>query len=149
MSPSTLTAPPDPEVREAFRHRLRQIHNHGALALAISLGHRLGLFDVTVCGGDTFRRKPNPEPIFKALELLAEPPTPTCWYLGDSSTDVVCARRAEVTPVFFNGAGWEHAWLEKVFPGTPAHPHKPDAIVDSFREFRWLFEECLSIEHRA
>lgn len=125
--------------REFFEHEFATVEK----------GAWLGLFDATVCGGDTYRRKPNPEPIFKALELLGEPPSTSCWYLGDSSTDVVCARRAEVTPIFFNGAGWAHDWLEKVFPGTPEHPHKPDAIVDTFKEFRWLFEECLSIEHRA
>jgi phosphoglycolate phosphatase len=120
--------------REFFEHELALIED----------GAWLELFHVTVCGGDTYRRKPNPEPIFKALELLEEPPSPACWYLGDSSTDTVCARRAGVTPLFFNGAGWEHAWLEKVFPGTPEHPEQPEAIVDTFAEFRWLFEQCLS-----
>ena len=106
------------------------------------------MFDVSVCGGDTFRRKPNPEPILKALELLKQPADPACWYLGDSSTDVASSCRAGVSPIFFNGAGWDPAWLEKVFPGTPAHPEKPLVIVDTFAEFRWLFEECLSIEHQ-
>ena len=95
---------------------------------------------------DTFRRKPNPEPILKALEILNQPVGPACWYLGDSSTDVAASRRAGVTPVFFNGAGWDHAWLDTVFPGTPEHPEQPAAIVDTFAEFRWLFEQCLSIE---
>jgi ubiquinone/menaquinone biosynthesis C-methylase UbiE len=39
----------DQGVKEAFRERLRDIHNGGALALAISLGHRLRLFDVMAC----------------------------------------------------------------------------------------------------
>lgn len=117
--------------------------------MAVEDGAWLGLFDVTVCGGDTFRRKPNPEPILRALELLRQPAGLHCWYLGDSSTDVACSCRAGVSPVFFNGAGWLDAWLDKVFPGTPAHPHQPMAIVESFAEFRWLFEECLSIEHGA
>lgn len=117
--------------------------------LAVEGGAWLGLFDVTVCGSDTFRRKPNPEPILRALELLHEPVSLDCWYLGDSSTDVACSCRAGVSPVFFNGAGWDDAWLDKVFPGTPAHPDQPMAIVDSFAEFRWLFEECLSIQHKA
>jgi len=122
--------------REFFEHELAAVED----------GTWLNLFDVTVCGGDTFRRKPNPEPILKALELLDQPADLACWYLGDSSTDVASSRRAGVSPLFFNGAGWEHVWLEKVFPGTPAHPHQPLAIVDTFAEFRWLFEECRSIE---
>jgi len=125
--------------REFFEHELA----------AVEGGAWQGLFDVTVCGGDTHRRKPNPEPILKALELLDEPADLACWYLGDSSTDVASSCRAGVSPLFFNGAGWEHAWLEKVFPGTATHPEQPLAIVDTFAEFRWLFEECLSIGHSA
>jgi len=124
--------------REFFEHELA----------AVEGGAWRNLFDVTVCGGDTFRRKPNPEPILKALKLLQQPADQACWYLGDSSTDVASSCRAGVSPLFFNGAGWDDAWLEKVFPGTPAHPEKPQAIVDTFAEFRWLFEECLSIEHK-
>jgi phosphoglycolate phosphatase len=124
--------------REFFEHEFSLVED----------GAWLGLFETTVCGGDTSRRKPNPEPILKALDDLGERNDASCWYLGDSATDVTAAKRAEVTAVFFNGAGWEHAWLEKVFPGTAEHPHQPDAIVDSFADFRWLFEECLSIEHR-
>ncbi len=124
--------------REFFEHEFALVED----------GAWLGLFDTTVCGGDTYRRKPNPEPIFKALENLGEEPGLHCWYLGDSSTDVAAAKRAGVTAVLFNGAGWEHAWLEKVFPGTEAHPHQPDVIVDSFAEFRWLLEESLAVAHR-
>ena len=106
-----------------------------------------GLFDTTVCGCDTDRRKPNPDPVLKALANLGVPPGADCWYLGDSTTDVIAAKRAGITSVFFNGAGWTHEWINKIFPGTPAHPHQPDAIVDSFVEFRWLVEECLHVGH--
>ena len=125
--------------REFFEHELA----------AVDDGAWLDLFDVTICGSDTFRRKPNPEPILKALEMLNQPAGPACWYLGDSSTDVAASRRAGVTPVFFNGAGWDHAWLDKVFPGTPEHPEQPAAIVDTFAEFRWLFERCLAKQDGA
>ena len=124
--------------REFFDHEIALVEG----------GAWMDLFDTTVCGGDTDRRKPHPEPILKALDELGETNDRSCWYLGDSATDVAAAKRAAVTAVFFNGAGWKHVWLEKVFPGTVEHPHRPDAIVDSFTGFRWLFEECLSIEHR-
>jgi phosphoglycolate phosphatase len=123
--------------REFFEHELQTVEE----------GAWKDLFDITVCGGDTFRRKPNPEPILKALELLQQPTDLACWYLGDSSTDVACSSRAGVTPIFFNGAGWDSAWLDKVFPGTPAHPEQPQAIVDTFADFRRLLEACLSTEH--
>lgn len=123
--------------REFFEHEFALVED----------GAWLGLFDTTVCGGDTYRRKPNPEPIFKALSSLDEEPGAHCWYLGDSSTDVAAAKRAEITAVFFNGAGWPRNWLERVFPGTPEHPYQPDAVVDDFAEFRWLVEERLEIAH--
>ncbi len=124
--------------REFFEHEFAAVED----------GAWLGLFDTTICGGDTFRRKPNPEPILKALLDLKHSAGPDCWNLGDSSTDIAAAKRAKITAIFFNGAGWDHAWLNKVFPGTAQHPYRPDAVVDSFAEFRWLFEECLSIRHR-
>ena len=116
--------------REFFEHEFAIVED----------GAWLGLFDTTICGGDTFRRKPNPEPIRKALVELKELPGPACWYVGDSATDVAAARRAEATAIFFNGAGWDSALLDQVFPGTPAHPHQPHAIVDSFADFKYLFE---------
>ena len=106
-----------------------------------------GLFDTTVCGCDTARRKPSPVPILKALSNLETKPGPDCWYIGDSTTDVIAAKRAGITSIFFNGTGWEHEWINKIFPGTPAHPDQPDAIVDSFAEFKWLLEECLLVGH--
>jgi phosphoglycolate phosphatase len=123
--------------REFFEHEFAVVER----------GAWLGLFDTTVCGCDTSRRKPNPEPVLKALSNLAERPGPQCWYVGDSTTDVIAAKRAGITSVFFNGAGWDHEWLNKIFPGTPAFPHQPDAIVDSFAEFKWLVEECLHVGH--
>jgi phosphoglycolate phosphatase len=123
--------------REFFEHEFAIVED----------GAWLGLFDTTVCGSDTDRPKPQPDPIYRALADLGESPGPACWYIGDSTTDVIAAKRADCTSVFFNGAAWEHEWLNKIFPGTPAHPHQPDAIVDSFAEFKWLVEECLSVDH--
>lgn len=111
-------------------------------------GAWLGLFETTVCGGDTFRRKPNPEPILHALVELRMEPDADCWYLGDSSTDVSAAKRAGITSVLFNGAGWDLRWLERVFPGSAEHPHRPDAVVGSFVDFRWLVERCLAVRHQ-
>jgi len=125
--------------REFFEHELSIVEG----------GAWQGLFDTTVCGCDTNRRKPNPDPLFKALSNLEEQAGPQCWYVGDSTTDVAAAKRAGITSIFFNGTKWEHEWINKIFPGTPAHPHQPDAIVDSFAEFKWLMEECLSVDHET
>lgn len=123
--------------REFFEHEL----------VLVDDGAWVDLFETSVCGCDTGKRKPNPEPIFKALDDLREPAGLNCWYVGDSTTDVIAAKRAGITSVFFNGVGWEHSWINKIFPGTHAHPYQPDALVDSFAEFKWLVEECLNVGH--
>ena len=88
-------------------------------------------FDTMVCGDDVSRRKPAPDSIFKALENLAVKPGPGTWYIGDSTTDTIAAKRASVTNVFYNGARWDQNWLDKIFPGTIRHPYKPDAVVNN------------------
>lgn len=92
------------------------------------------LFDVTVCGTDVARRKPAPEPILHALARLRLPPDEHVWYVGDSTTDVIAARRAGVTPIFYNGAGWSREWIAKIFPGTARYPHQPAAVADTIGE---------------
>lgn len=93
------------------------------------------LFDALVAGDDTERRKPFPDPIFAALKQLERPASSHVWYVGDSTTDITSAQAARTTGVFYNGALWSDAWINRIFPGTPAYPYKPDAIVDNFKEF--------------
>jgi HAD superfamily hydrolase (TIGR01509 family) len=52
-----------------------------------------GLFATAVCGGETVRRKPHPEPLLVALERLRIAPA-ECAYVGDSPEDVEMARAA-------------------------------------------------------
>jgi phosphoglycolate phosphatase len=87
------------------------------------------LFETMVCGDDVARHKPHPDLILKALVNLRVPVDAHCWYVGDSTTDVVAAKCAGVTAIFYNGVGWEAAWLRKIFPRTPRHRHAPDAVV--------------------
>jgi len=81
--------------------------------------------------------------IYKALENLDEAPGPDCWYVGDSTTDTISAKEAGITNVFFNGAQWDQAWLDNIFPGTEKHPHIPDAVVNNNNEFMQLVRSCL------
>jgi phosphoglycolate phosphatase len=92
------------------------------------------LFDTMVCGDDVQRRKPHPDLVLKALDNLGMPADQSCWYVGDSTTDVVAAREAGVSAVFYNGAGWDRHWIDKIFPGTVRHPHVPDAVVANLGE---------------
>jgi phosphoglycolate phosphatase len=98
-------------------------------------GGWMSLFDTVVGGDDAARRKPAPDPILKALADLDLPADPHAWYVGDSTTDTISAKEAGATSVFYNGAQWSNSWLNRIFPGTPRHPHRPDAVVDDFDEF--------------
>jgi phosphoglycolate phosphatase len=120
--------------REFLEHEIYAIHVDG-------WAH---LFDTFVCGDDVEKRKPAPDLILKALENLDARADQSCWYVGDSTTDTVAAKEAGVTNIFYNGAKWNTAWLNKIFPGTKKHPHTPDAVVDNFGQFMSLVESCLS-----
>jgi HAD superfamily hydrolase (TIGR01549 family) len=61
-----------------------------------------GLFAVLVCGGDTVRRKPDPQPLNAALERLGLGPHEAV-YVGDSPEDVQMARAAGVFSVGIPG----------------------------------------------
>lgn len=110
--------------REFMEHEVRLIDN----------GTWVDLFDTMACGDDVERRKPAPDLLLAALRTLGMRPGTDCWYVGDSTTDVIAANEAGVTSVFYNGAKWDQAWIDKIFPDTIRHPHKPDAVVDDFGE---------------
>ena len=120
--------------REFLEHEINIIHVEG-------WGH---LFDTMVCGDDVERRKPAPDLILKALHNLGKKPGDDCWYVGDSTTDTIAAKEAKVISVFYNGAHWDRDWIEKIFPGTEKHPHKPDVVVNNFNEFMQLVKSCLT-----
>lgn len=119
--------------REFLEHEIHAIHVDG-------WAH---LFDTIVCGDEVKNRKPAPELILKALDNLDVKPGQSCWYVGDSTTDTIAAKEAGVTNIFYNGAKWDTAWLDQIFPGTKKHPHKPDAIVNNFSQFMGLVESSL------
>ncbi len=118
--------------REFFEHELAAVEGTGWTEL----------FDVDVCGDDTPLRKPHPDQLLLAIQKLGYPPDPSVWYVGDSTTDVISAKRAGLTSVFFNGAQWDLPWLNRIFPGTHKHPDKPDVVVNDFSEFWALVLAC-------
>ena len=99
-------------------------------------------FQTAVCGDDTARRKPHPDQLLLAVEKLGGKTGPAVWYVGDSTTDTVAAKTAGLTSVFFNGAQWDLPWLNKIFPGSPRYPHRPDVVVNDFAEFWALVLTC-------
>ncbi|MCG8672960.1 MAG: HAD-IA family hydrolase [Pseudomonadales bacterium] len=119
--------------REFFEHELDAVEETGWTEL----------FDTNVCGDDTPLRKPHPDQLVKAAEQIQLTSASDVWYVGDSTTDTIAAKRAGQTSVFFNGAQWDLPWLEKIFPGSETHPHKPDVVVNDFSEFWALVLACL------
>ena len=100
-------------------------------------------FETIVCGDDVAHRKPYPDLLVRAMENLRVKADTSCWYVGDSTTDVVAAKRANVTAIFYNGAGWDEIWIDKIFPGTVRHPDKPDAVINHFTELEDLVSQFL------
>lgn len=113
-------------------NRRRQFMAHEVYTIDGSGWHEL--FATIVCGDDGVRRKPHPDQILKALAELEMPVDSDCWFVGDSTTDVIAAKRAGITAVFYNGAGWDRDWIHKIFPGTAQHPEQPDRIVADLPE---------------
>jgi len=99
-------------------------------------------FETAVCGDDTVHRKPHTDQILKVAERLDILLGPDVWYVGDSTTDVIAAKSAGITSVFFNGALWDQHWLNRIFPGTLPQPHKPDVVVNDFSELWALVLTC-------
>lgn len=88
------------------------------------------LIDVTICAGDVTAYKPDPDVILKAAETAGLPADTHVWYVGDSTTDMITAGNAGVTPIFFNGGQWEPEYIERRFAGAP--DHRPASIANSF-----------------
>ncbi len=87
------------------REALQRVAGRGLVQGLVSSGdpdrvreelRTLGLgdfFAAVVCGGETERRKPDPQPLLAALERLAVPPAHAA-YIGDSPEDVLMAKSA-------------------------------------------------------
>jgi phosphoglycolate phosphatase len=123
-------------------NRSRQFMAHEIYMVDSTGWHEL--FDTIVCGDDVSRRKPHHDLILKALENLGAEADESCWYVGDSTTDVVAAKAAGVTAVFYNGAGWDRRWIDRIFPGTTRYPDLPDTIVGSLDELVGLTRRFVS-----
>lgn len=150
--------PLEPEARErlaelralglrlgVLSNRKRQFTAHELYTIDASGWHEL--FDTVVCGDDVARRKPHPDLILKALADLRAQADAHCWYVGDSTTDVVAAKEAGVTAVFYNGAGWDAAWLRKIFPRSARFPHAPDLVIRNLQELVEIAKETRAAAH--
>lgn len=151
-------------LEDGIREQLGHLHTLGLTTGLISnrnrefMQHELAivdgsgwadLFATMACGNDVKHRKPHPDLLIKALDNLGKKPDQHTWYIGDSTTDVIAAKIAGVTAVFYNGAGWNDDWINKIFPGTVRHPYQPDAVVDSMPDLVALARHLLAQEIRV
>lgn len=120
----------------ALTNRNREFMMHEVMAVSDTGWQQY--FHTIVCGDDVPKRKPAPDQILQALIELDAQPSLSCWYVGDSTTDVIAAKEAGVTAIYYNGANWDLEWLDKIFPGTVDHPHRPEVVVNNFKELMHL-----------
>jgi len=117
------------ETLEALRaggSRLAVVTNKRTV-LTEALLEILGLgtyFDAVVCGDTAALPKPAADPAVYACRAL-NLPADQVLFVGDSATDVACARAAGCAVVCV-ADGYNH--------GTPAHELGADAVITSFRE---------------
>ncbi len=83
------------------------------------------LLDVVVCGDDLPQRKPDPAPLFHALDLLGEKDSV---YIGDSRADFDAAANAKI-PFIGVSFGYDHAAPLSQIPGI----HLLDSFADLAR----------------
>jgi phosphoglycolate phosphatase len=90
-----------------------------------------GIFGAVVCGGETSRRKPDPEPLLVALARLGVPPAATA-YVGDSPEDMAMARSAGAFAVGIPGGFPNREALAASRPDVLA-PSLPEAVTSLLR----------------
>ena len=83
-------------------------------------------FEVTICGDDTPRKKPDPLPLLTAAERMSIKPE-NSMMLGDSQSDVKAARAAGFQIICMS-YGYNH--------GEDIRSFDPDAVIDSFTELK-------------
>ncbi len=98
------------------------------------------LFSVSRCGDEAGSYKPAPDVLNECCVELGLPADDSVWYVGDSVTDMITARRAGLTAVFYNAALLSATELENLFSASEARGARPDAIVDDFEQLLDLLQ---------
>ncbi len=68
-------------------------------------------FDKVVGATDADKDKPDPDPIYFALEGTGIEPGEDVWMIGDSETDLECAINAGCRPIFFGDGDFHERFL--------------------------------------
>jgi phosphoglycolate phosphatase len=107
------------------------------------------LLGVARCGDESANYKPAPDPLLECCRELGLTADESVWYVGDSTTDMVTARRAGVSAVFYNNALLEREELEELFDGVADRGATPDATVNDFEQLLDLLQEAAPVHGLA
>ncbi len=102
-------------------------------------------FSASRCGDEAASYKPAPDILLEACAGLDVRPDAAAWYVGDSVTDMITARRAGMTAVFYNNALLSPGELESLFSAGEHRGARPDAVVDDFEQLLDLLEHTGSV----
>jgi pyrophosphatase PpaX len=93
----------------------------------LSRAGMLHYFAAVVGADDTDRHKPDPEPVFAALERIMVDDVANVVFIGDSPADMFAARNAGALPV---AATWGTLDEELLTDAAPAHiAHQPGEVL--------------------
>ncbi len=102
-----------------------------ARSFTVPLLEQIGIapyFEVSICGDDTARKKPDPLPLLTAAGEMQVTPNNSLM-LGDSKSDVLAARAAGFQIICMS-YGYNH--------GEDIRRYEPDAVIDSMIELKDL-----------
>lgn len=92
------------------------------------------LFTTNCCGDEAGRHKPAPDMLLSACNQLGVEPGAEVWYVGDSITDMITARAAGITPVFYNAGLLSPPELNQMFSASDNRGGRPMSVVDDFEQ---------------
>ena len=118
--------------REFFDNEIEQVDG----------GKWRSLLSVARCGDEAGDYKPAPDVLVESCRQLSLPADRRVWYVGDSTTDMISARRAGVTPVFYNTGLLGARELDQLFTLDSQRTEAPRAVVNDFEELLDLVAEA-------
>ncbi len=110
--------------REFFDNELTQLEG----------GRWQALIQASRCGDEAANYKPAPDVLWECCDALGQSADPGAWYVGDSITDMITARHAGLTPVFYNAGLLAPTELEQLFNASENRGGRPEAVVDDFEQ---------------
>jgi phosphoglycolate phosphatase len=100
-------------------------------------------FATSCCGDEAGRHKPAPDILRYCCQQLGLPADAQVWYVGDNITDIITARAAGLTPIFYNSGLLDDAELQALFNARESRGGRPEVVVDDFEQLLDALEDSL------